>query len=438
MLCVVGLTAAGQLLQKPASRFGPHLLWGPVRRVFNSSIVLFALALVARFKVLTELLPAHAWSSFYRYNEPSHIAWALASGLGFSAPWPHTIIAPTAQQPPLYPLLVACIFKLAGIYSSLSLWLILGLNAVISACTAILILRVGRREFDELTAVLAAWVWSCWVYEATVSIRLWESSLAALLLMFGILLFEQMARTQNLRPWLLFGLLTGAAAVTNTTLLSVLPVFWLCLWMIYRKRGVSCSRVLLLSLSACVLVLLPWTIRNYEVFHTLIPVRDNFGLELWVGIEVGPTPNPVVPRPFPLDFPLSDPREYNRLGELPFMQSRSRMALGFIRNYPGDYLSLVAVRSIRYWSEPRGTPWPLISALAWIGAILALRKKAVNALPYVIVLLLFPLVYYLTHTFPTYRHPIEPVIFLLAAYAVTRALAGIAAMLSVAMANRSA
>ncbi len=313
---------------------------------------------------------------------------------------------------------MAAIFKLAGAYTYLSLWIVLGLNAVISAAVGIVILRIGRRDFGNPTALLAAWVWACWLYEAAVAVRLWESSLAALLLMTGILLYPEMENTLNPKQWVSFGVLVGVAALTNTTLLSVFPFFWIFLWFAYRKRRQSCTRMLLASVAACILVLLPWTVRNYRAFHRLMPVRDNFGLELWVGIEVGPIPKTVMTRPFPRDFPLSDPTEYNRLGEVAFMESRNRLAMQFIREHPRDYLYMVAVRCLRYWSEPRGTPWPLISSLAWIGAMLALAEKRATALPYTVILLAFPLVYYVTHTFPTYRHPIEPVILLLAAYAM--------------------
>jgi len=388
--------------------------------VFGSPLAVFCLALVARLKVLSELLPEHAWNSFYRYNEPSHIAWALASGLGYSAPWPNTPILPTAQQPPLYPALVAGIFKLTGVYTYTSLWLALGLNAIFSALTAILILRIGRRDFGSVTGMLAAWTWSCWLYEAAVSIRLWESSLAALCLMIGFLLLPDLAETLKWKPWLLFGALTGVAALINTTLLAVFPFIWLWLWISYRRRGRSCNTMLLASVGVCVLVLLPWTIRNYQVFHRLMPVRDNFGLELWVGIELGPgRPKPVITRLFPHDFPLSDPTEYNRLGELTFMESRMRLATQYILQNPRDYLEMVTIRCGRFWSEPGGLPpWWMISALAWLGAALAIARKGMAVAPYVVALVTFPVVYYITHTFPTYRHPIEPVILLLAAYSL--------------------
>lgn len=405
-------------------------LFRTVSLLASSPWVVFLIALTARLRVLFQLLPAKAWAYFYQYNEPSHIAWALASGYGFSAPWPNTPVAPTAQQPPLYPLLVAGIFKLAGIYSYPSLWIATGLNALFSAITAVLILKIGKRMFGPLTGVLAAWVWACWLYEAVSAVRLWESSLAALLLAIGVMLLPDLANSLQPSRWLLFGALTGIAALTNTTLLSVFPLFWLWLWVGYRRQGRSCNKMLLASIALCVLTLLPWTIRNYTTFHRLMPVRDNFGLELWVGIELGDrTSKSTIVRPFPRDFPLSDPTEYNRLGEIDFMENRGHLAQAFIREHPAEYLHFVGSRLVKYWTEPPGTFWPAMSLLAWLGVLLAVKHKGMEFVPYLIVLVMFPLVYYITHTFPTYRHPMDPEMLLLTAYAVVSCLETMAGLL---------
>src|SRR5271169_2514721 len=129
--------------------------------ILGSPAAVFVVAFVARIRVLWELLPAKMWSGFYQINEPSRIAWAMVSGFGYSSPWINTPLLPTAQQPPAYPFLIAGIFKLAGAYSYPSLWLLVGLNAAISALTATLILRFGRQNFDTASGILAAWVWAC-------------------------------------------------------------------------------------------------------------------------------------------------------------------------------------------------------------------------------------------------------------------------------------
>jgi 4-amino-4-deoxy-L-arabinose transferase-like glycosyltransferase len=380
--------------------------------LLSSPRTVFLVALAARLWVLLQLLPNNAWRYFYAYNEPSRIAWALVSGFGYSSPWPNTPLMPTAQQPPLYPLLLAGIFKVAGSYSYLSLWIAVALNAVFSALTAVLILQIGKRTFDASTGVLAAWVWSCWQYEAVVSIRLWESSLSALLLAVGLWLLPKLAVSLRLWLWLVFGVLAGVAALTNTTLLSVFPFFWLWLWIVYLRRGLANDRLLMASLVVCVLVVLPWTIRNYSTFNRLVPIRDNFGLELWLGNHEGVT------HTFDSDFPILNPSEYDRLGEIGFMEAKRDVALEFIGRHPVTFLRLSSRRCFQFWSAPEKSVWLAVSLLAWLGMVLALWSKRLDGIPYALVMLIFPAIYYITHVFSTYRHPIEPVIVLLSAYAM--------------------
>jgi len=401
-----------------------------VRTVAESPWVVFLVALTARLWVLSQLLPAKAWSGFYQYNEPAHIAWSVLSGFGYSSPWADARVMPTAQQPPVYPYLLAGIFKLAGVYSYPSLWIAVGLNAVFSSLTAVLILRIGKRTFGVLTGVLAAWVWACWNYEAVVSIRLWESSLSALLLAIAFLLLLERAGSVHPERWILFGALAGGAALTNTSLLSVFPFFWLWLWIAYRRRGLSCGKWLAASVGVCILTLLPWTIRNYATFHRMMPIRDNFGLELWLGNHEGVT------RVFDNDFPVLNPTEYNRLGEIRFMEVKRDIALEFIRRQPKEFARLSAERFVRFWTAPQESVWLPLSLLAWAGMVLVLWRKQWEAVPYAIVIFVFPVVYYVTHVFSTYRHPAEPVILVLAAYAMVTAMTAISAVLATRPAPR--
>jgi len=374
--------------------------------------VVFGIAVAARLGAAFQLLPAKAGPYFYRYNEPARIAWALVGGHGYSSPWPNTPLLPTAQQPPVYPLLVAAIFKCFGVYSLSSLWVAVVLNAIFSALTAVAILHLGRRTFGPLAGTLAAWVWACWLYESVVSIRLWESALSALLLAIGLMFVSELAASLRPSRWLLFGALAAAAALTNATLLAVFLALWGWLWTGHHRDGRSCKRVLLASMATCVLIILPWTIRNYAAFHRLVPIRDNFGLEFWIGNHEGVTSL------YDSDFPILNPAEYNRLGEIGFMESKRQIALQFIRQHPQEFLRLSLRRVVLFWTAPDGSPWPWISLLAWLGLILALKRRMAASAPFAIILVVFPLVYYVAHTFSTYRHPMEPEILLSASFAV--------------------
>lgn len=376
----------------------------------SSPWVLFTVAFVVRIGVAGQLLPSNAARGFYEQNEPARIAWAVVSGYGYSSPWPHTPLAPTAQQPPVYPCLLAGIFRLTGAYSYTSLWIAVGLNAAFSALTAVMILQLGKRGFGAVVGPLAAWIWACWIYEVVVSIRLWESALSGLLLMLGLWLASTLTESKWPR-WILFGLLAGVAALTNATLLPVFGGIWIWLWLVHRSGG---RKRWIASVATCVLVLVPWTARNYATFHRLIPIRDNFGLELWVGNHEGVTHL----YDFRGGFPLVDPAEYNQLGEIRFMETKRDIAVQFIREHPREFLRLSGQRLFNFWTAPEARVWLPITLLAWLGGVLAGWKKGSDAFPCLIVLVVFPLVYYVTHPWSTYRHPIEPVMILLGVYAV--------------------
>ncbi len=316
----------------------------------NSARLIFLGALAVRFWVLSQLLPAHAWRNFYQYNEFARIAWAMVSGYGYSSPWANTPLTATAVEPPIYAYILAAIFKLAGPYSYASLWLGVGLNAVLSAFTAVLIFLVGKRDFNSATGILAAWVWSAWIYEAAVSVRLWESSLAAFLLMIALWWLPQLARSTSPLRWSLFGGLAGVAALTNTTLLSVFPCLWCWLWSSYRRQQRSCRIVLLASVTVFVLTLVPWTIRNYVTFGRLMPIRDNFGLEVWIGNHEGATES----HQYPNAFPILDPTEYNQLGELHFMAGQAPPGGAIYSPAPSGFPELDGVEVSQILDYPCG------------------------------------------------------------------------------------
>jgi len=67
----------------------------------------------------------------------------------------------------------------------------------------------------------------------------------------------------------------------------------------------------------------------------------------------------------------------------------------------------------------------LVNFLLGIGSVAAilgrLLKKHPLAIPYLVFPVLFPVVYYLTHTSLRYRHPIDPFLILLTVYSLATA-----------------
>jgi 4-amino-4-deoxy-L-arabinose transferase-like glycosyltransferase len=361
--------------------------------------------------------------------EMGRIGRSLAQGQGFSNPFNETT-GPTAWEPPLYPFLIASVFRIFGIYTRCSAIVLLTINSIFSALTCIPIFLIAKRCFDERVAVWTAWTWALLPSVIFWCTRwVWETSLAALLLATIFWLTLNLEKKDGLKPWLQFGLLWGVAALTNTALLSFLPVSGLWAWYHRAKLGKrSLGQVILASLifAACIT---PWLVRNYRMFGQFVFIRSNFGAELRLGNGPGadgtwmdylhPTKN------------VLEMRRYQELGEIAYVAERKREAVAYIREDDPRFARISLRRLIYYWGGlPKPSENPVVaifrnslfmasSVLAFWGLGRALRKRKPAAWLFFWLVLCYPLVYYFVFPHPRYRHPIEPELGILMLYVIS-------------------
>jgi Dolichyl-phosphate-mannose-protein mannosyltransferase len=363
--------------------------------------------------------------------EMGRIGAAIASGQGFSNPFGSST-GPTAWESPLYPYLIAGVFRLFGIYSRASAFVLLSLNSLFSALTCIPIFLIARRVFSERVAVGGAWTWALLPYVMFWCTRwVWETSLSALLLTAIFWLTLTMEDRDGLMPWLEFGLLWGFVALNSTVLLSFLPVSGIWAWhhRAQRRRS-SFAGVILAALVFCVCVA-PWLLRNYYTFGMFIFIRDNFGAELRLGN--GPGADGTWMQYLHPTQDVYAMRQYTAMGELPYIAMRKRQALDYINADYARFLGLCVKRFIYYWAgSPRpGQTWWLAQAknslflassvFAFWGLVRALRQHRPGAKLFFWLVFLYPAIYYVVFPSQRYRHPIEPEMAILAVYLLTEA-----------------
>jgi hypothetical protein len=367
--------------------------------------------------------------------EMGRIGAAIASGRGFSDPFAAPT-GPTAWESPLYPYLIGGVFRVFGIYSRSSAFVLLSINSVFSALTCIPIFLIARRIFSETVAVGAAWTWALLPYVMFWCTRwVWETSLSTLLLttIFWVTLTlpDRQEDRHGLKAWLVFGLLWGIAALTSTVSLAFLPASGLWAWYQRSRKGKpSLAGVLLASVIffACIA---PWLVRNYETFGKFIFVRDNFGAELRLGNGNGadgtwmqylhPTQD------------LYAMRQYTVMGELAYIAMRKRQALDYIKADYARFAGLCVKRFIYYWAGP-----PRLAQVWWLGQVKnslflassvlmfwglarALRQRRPGAWLLFWLVLFYPAIFYVVFPNPRYRHPIEPEMTILGVFLLTEA-----------------
>jgi 4-amino-4-deoxy-L-arabinose transferase-like glycosyltransferase len=364
--------------------------------------------------------------------EMGWVARSIFQGHGFSSPF-FPLTGSTAMVPPLFPYLVAVMFRLFGLYTAKAAFAILSINSLLSALTCIPIYFSARYALGKQAAAMAGWGWVIYPYAIYFSgARVWDYALTGLLFTICFCFAQRLHRQDRLLVWLGFGVVYGVAALANPSVLTMFPVFLLLAVMEMRR---SDSRWLLRCAVAAVGlvgVLTPWTIHNYRATHFAGPVRDNFWLECWAGNNGDTFESNAV-----WAHPASNPEEmqrYEAVGEIAYIAEKKAMALHFIEKNPMFFAALSLRRAFSYWTgfwslspaylhkEPLEIAdiffCTSVTVLMLLGARRFWRWDEVRALPYLILIAVFPVTYYVTHASPDYRQPIEPEVVVLVAMGV--------------------
>jgi hypothetical protein len=379
------------------------------------------------FLLSEQLNPARGhWTFGY---EAGRLASSLALGKGFHNPL-FGDTGPSAWMTPVYPAILAGIFKIFGVYTKVSAIVGLSFNALVSALTCIPVALIAYECLGTEQAVWAGWAWAFFPYAVYFPMeRLWETCLATLLLAISFWLVVRRDAKFGLGFWAGYGALWSLSAMTSPTLCSVLPFCaGYALYRMWRqkRRIVLPAGMFLLVFAAG---LLPWTVRNYEKFHHVIPLRDGFGLSLrlgtpgdrayhWAQYGLGPWHND------------AEWQTFQQLGEYGYMQREQRLADAAIEQHPGYFIRTSLRRALFLWTgfwslnrnylseEPMDLPnIPICAAftvLTLVGLVKAFRRRERWAWLFASALVFFPLVFYMTSPEYYYRRPLDALMIVLA------------------------
>ncbi len=368
--------------------------------------------------------------------ECGNIAVSLARGHGFSSPF-RVATGPTAWMTPVYPLFLAGIFRMFGVYAFRSFVVAALANIAFVTLALIPLYYAGGAIGGPGLGAGAAWLWAIFPNGILMTFEtMWEACLSALLAATILWATLKLERSTRKRDWCGYGLLWGLALMTNPVLASLLPL--LVGWLAYRRWRAARPpewRTAFgrpaLAIGVAILCCVPWTIRNYAVFHRFVPFSSVLGLQLWLGNN--PQAKPIWRARL---HPINDTAEradYVRMGEIRYMSWKFRLATRYMLSHPGRTAYLAWRRFLAIWSG--GTPYPLrdflrdhspwfrfvlmFNLLAGIcaaaGIVLLFKRRSAYAFPLAVFPVVFPWAYYLTLALPRYQLPIDPVVMLLAA-----------------------
>jgi 4-amino-4-deoxy-L-arabinose transferase-like glycosyltransferase len=332
---------------------------------------------------------------------------------------------------------LAGIFRVFGVFTMASYWVAVATNIIVHAFSCIMLYWITREAFGHRTAWYAA--------IALASFPLLAQPLVLLHILGGYLgqglfmapnaiwntYFSELAivlliwLTLRRAYWAVYGLVWGVAALINPTILALAPVF--IVWLLWHRESLRYLGLTAVTAAVCVT---PWLVRNYLVFHQPVFIRDGFGIELRVGNQPGGKGLwSADAHPDRSAYELSRVVE---LGEIQYARVAGEEAMNSIRSRPGEFARSTLLRIEYFWIGPPPTsnrlralrflkyaPPLVFSFLAFYGVANVFKLRNHKALLLVAVLIFYPLVYYVTHTFTgfAYQYPIQPEMLALAASA---------------------
>jgi 4-amino-4-deoxy-L-arabinose transferase-like glycosyltransferase len=328
---------------------------------------------------------------------------------------------PFIFHPPVYPYFIGVHYAVFGTLEA-TLVAVKLTQCLLGALLAVAVGLIGARAFGERAGLFAAAVTAFYPELVWFCSHMWAETVFAVLLWWGFERLLQADARGSLAAAAAAGALWGLAILTRETVLYFLP--FAALWLAWRRSGGGRRAALLLA--TALLVVLPWTVRNWVIFRAFIPVSTAGAMNLWQG-----------------NTRLSRPEVYEELWAVhgraqKYHHTRKRAIEAILERQPLWIFEKVRDEMPQYWAAhgqpivhmergaygdvPRGAALTAIAVvLVPYLAVLGLFVVGVAALPRgrpVVLLLAFLLFYVLLHVvahgYPRYRLPSLPVLFLVA------------------------
>ena len=219
--------------------------------------------------------PGHAFAVDQLFDT---LAWNLATLHQFTLDG----VNPAAHVGPLYPMVLAVFYASVGHRPE---WVSM-LHVLFDLSTAWCIYRVATALWGSWigawTAALVFLYPAYWTYDP----RIRSESLLTLLISVWLWATIMCRQSPSHCRYAIMGLVAGFTILCKPVVL-VLAMFLVgVLWIDKGPVSQKMGYVIVYGVT-CVALVIPWSLRNYVVFHHIIPVSTGIGAGLWMGSDPG-------------------------------------------------------------------------------------------------------------------------------------------------------
>jgi len=393
--------------------------WFKHKPLFSLQMILL-LALLLRLLFVSLLNPNGYYFSDTRHYDRA--AQSLLNGQGFGEKY---------YRAPLYPLLMAAVYGVVGH----SFTAMRCLECLLGVWMCWLIYRLVARWYGDRAALWAALIAALFPHFILLTGILYPTNLFTLLLLSALMLLLKADNRPDALPVIGSGLLAALASLTVASFFFIVPV-WL-IWLVCAKGGKGWKKALLFSITFMV-VLSPWTLRNYQKYgrltlvqplpHTVLPnLQDRTLQEQEVASGFQSTVKYLKEHPSGTgEDGLSNTIRHYFFHPFAALRHLLHELAHFWALYPDrldtardEYRSSVHAKDSRMQTQGshwHWVKWPSVLvmgpvfAFALIGCVLAMRSQPRATSLLVLSILSFSIGYSLIYAEVRYRIPVEPLL----------------------------
>jgi 4-amino-4-deoxy-L-arabinose transferase-like glycosyltransferase len=425
------ITVAFNLIQYSLVAFIFYKLWQASAKLTQRGFLTMAVAVAFLCRLL--------WVIYAPYEPTADYLWYHQRAIDLSQGLVYGVNGqPTAFWPVGYPFFLSLIYRAFGakiLFGQL-------VNVFLGCLSVYFTYLIAQRFFSERVARCAVIIMSLFIGQIYYTALLCSEILSQTLFLLSFTLGLRALSEKRQTLWLL---LTGFSIGLGVLTRPVVGIVVLSLLLIWLIQGVGMVKSLMstaiVSMAMCA-TLAPWTIRNYGVFHQLVPVSTNAGVSFWEGNNPYATGG----------YHFTDPSKRAEILEIPDEISRSkagfRQGFAFIRQQPVQWAKLLVKKPYYlYESDEQGLWFSFVKegeerpevarwlyalwvkpAYAYYGTVLLLAcfgvfralgfaaREQRNSMSVVVIpTLLLTLFYIFFHTENRYNHTVMPLVVIASA-----------------------
>jgi 4-amino-4-deoxy-L-arabinose transferase-like glycosyltransferase len=256
------------MIAKSLSELAANWRAGQTRGAFT---LVFILAIILRLCAVIHF----AATPVYDAADYHRLAIGLVTGHGYIA----QDGSPTAWRPPGYPFFLAGIYSIAGVNVSIACIVQVILGGLTVLALMYLTAAISDRKAAIVSGVIAA-LYPGLIYPSRL---LLSENLAIPLLLLSTCVAVRIARSDSLGAPALLGALLGLSVLTRgANMITAALLFGAVLLIRWRTVGIANAfRCVSIAALPMAIILAPWVVRNYAVFHRLAPLATQDGITLY-------------------------------------------------------------------------------------------------------------------------------------------------------------